>query len=174
MESLEEIFNRHINSSILETKPINNAMLEGMEFFDPKILSFGLSRIFHDIFSQRSWKYIGNGRVKHTHKNIIVEVHNKYNTLNSREKYESIKRLKQLDSKVKIYGCIYEKEPRDEMEGGVRVITGDLFLRFMLGDEAESVQKRIRYLIKEFYHDVLKPWLRYKLQCECHQALSTF
>ena len=105
---------------------------------------------------------------------MIVEVHNKYDTLNSKKKYESIKTLKHLDASVKIYGCICEKDPRDEMEGGVRVITGDLFLRFMLGDEAEFVQERVRHLIKQFYRDVLNPWLRSKLQCECHQALSTF
>ena len=143
-------------------------MLEGIEFFDPKILSIGLSRIYHDIFTQHSWKHIGHGKFRHVHKDIVVEVHNKYNTLNSREKYESLKSLRHLNSKVKIYGCIYEKEPRDEMEGGIRVITGDPFLRFMLGDEVESVQKRIRHLIKQFYRDVLKPWLRYKLQCRCH------
>ena len=67
MESVDEIFDRHINPSILVSKPINNAMLEGVEFFDPKVLSIRLSRVYHDIFSQHDWIHMGRGRFRHAY-----------------------------------------------------------------------------------------------------------
>ena len=148
MKTIDEIFNCHINSSILESKLINNPMLEGVEFFDPKILSIRLSRVYHDIFSQHNWIHLGHGRFRHAHNNIVVEVHNKYNTLNSRDKYESLKSLRRLNSKVKVYGCIYEKVPRDEIEDGIRVITGEPFLHFMIGNKTVAVQERLKCLVE--------------------------
>ena len=164
MESVDEIIDRHINPSILVSKPINNAMLEGVEFFDPKVLSIRLSRVYHDIFSQHDWIHLGYGRFRHAYKDIIAEVHNKYNILNSTEKSDNLKSLRRLKNQERVYGCIYDKEQRDIDVEGVRLITGDLFLRYMLGDEAESVQVRLKYLIHRFYRNVLKPWLRYKLR----------
>ena len=164
MESIDEIFDCHTNSSILESKPISNPMLEGVEFFNPKILSIRLSCVYHDIFSQHDWIHLGHVRFGHAHNDIVVEVHNKYNTLNSRDKYESLKSLRRLRCQDKIYGCIYDKEPKDEKEDGIRVITGTPFLHFMIGNKTVAVKKRHKYLIHRFYRNVLKPWLRYKLR----------
>ena len=164
MESIDEIFDHHINSSILVSKHINNPMLEGVEFFDPKVVSIRLSRIYHDIFSQHDWIHMGNGRFRHAHNDTVVEVHNKYNTLNSKDKYESLKSLRRLRYQEKVYGCISAKEPKDEKEDGIRVITGDPFLHFMIGNKTALVQVRLKYLIHRFYCNVLKPWLRYKLR----------
>ena len=164
MESLDEIFDRHINPSILVSKPINNAMLDGIAFFDPKVMSIRLSRIYHDIFSLHDWIHMGHGRFWHAYKDIVVEVHNKYNTLNSKDKSENLKCLRRLKNRERVFGCISDKQQRDIDVDGVRLITGDLFLRYMLGNEAEPVQVRLRYLIDRFYRNVLKPWLRYKLR----------
>ena len=58
---------------------------------------------------------------------------------------------------MRVFGCIYDKLQRDIDVDGVQLITGDLSLRYILGDEAESVQIRLKYLIDRFYRNVLKP-----------------
>lgn len=167
MESIDRIFNIHINPSILITKPINNAMLDGIAFFDPMVLSVRLSRIYHDIFALHDWNPIGYGRFRHALKDILVEVHNKYNTFNSKDKTHNLNSLRRLKSQTReleiIYGCIMDRIPKDEplfSNGNVRLITGERFLHFMLGDKAEPVQERLKYFIDRFYRNDLTPWLR--------------
>ena len=143
MESVDEIFDRQINPSILVSKPINNAMLEGVEFCDPKVLSIRLSRVYHDIFSRHDWIHLNCGRFRHAYKDIIVEVHNKCNTLNSKDKSDNLKSLRSLKNQERVYGCIYDKLQRDIDVEGVRLITGDFFF-FAIHCAAKKCHKQFK------------------------------
>ena len=103
-----------------------------------------------------------HGRFRHAFKDIIVEVHNKYNTLNTKDKSHNLNSLRRLKSQEIIYGCITDRFPKDTFtNGNVGRITGDLFLHFMLGDEAVSVQDRLKYFIYRFNCNELTSWIRH-------------
>lgn len=165
MEIVTRVFHSHINSSLLKPKKNNNPLLRDIEYFDPFILSSKLSYVWNEIFALYGWLSVGKGRFINKEEKILVEVHNTWNTFNYQTKTDRLQMLR--DSKREnlnyeiVFGAIIDKIPRDVYtDGNVRIITGDLFLEFMLGKEAEKIQALLSRLMQQFVREKLRPWLR--------------
>ena len=112
------------------------------------------------IFSLFGWSSIGHGR--HTKPGIYVELHNKWNTLCSKEKTKAIEELSRSKyNGVKIFGAIVDKEPKDYYtKKGVRVLSGEHFLRFMLPCH-EEIFNLLHSLVEEYNENFLIPYLKH-------------
>ena len=164
-KTISTIFHSHINSSLLVTKVNNNPLLRNVECFDSFVLSSKLSHIWNDIFPLYGWMSWTKGSYIHKTKKIIVEVHNTWNTFCAQDKTQKLQMLR--DSKREnynyevVFGAIVDKNPRDYYsDGNVRIITGDPFLEFMLGEKAKEIHALLDNLMQQFYKEELVPWLR--------------
>lgn len=164
MDRITRIFNKHINEEILVPKKNNNPLLSGVLYFDPLVLSSKLSYIWNDIFPLYGWTKYNRSMFINRNDKVIIEVHNTWNTFNSHDKTQRLELLR--DSKREnfdyeiVFGAIVDKQPKDTYtSGNVRVITGDYFLLYMLGEEFNKIQQHLRKLMVQFYNTKLRAFI---------------
>ena len=162
MEKFEEVFNRHIGSKSVPISYSNDRLLQGRTFYEQKLwLALRISRVWNDIFSLYGWKRT-EGKEKsrqinffHREASAAVEVQNNWKTLNYDAKQSKFKTLKEFKEKNPeyevVFGCINDFKERDYYnKHGVRVLTGDAFLQYMLGEDWKRIEACLRELLNQY------------------------
>lgn len=153
------VFDSHFNPSLLTPRKFNDPLFDMVVCFDPTYLAGRISRVWNEIFFLFGWNTIGNG--KHTKPGIYVEFHNTWSTLCNRDKAKAIMELgRSVYDREVVFGAIVDKEPKDyHIETGVRILTGDHFLKFMLPSH-EEIFGLLHSLMEEFNERHLVPYMR--------------
>ena len=157
---VNEIFKRHINKK----PPVqysSDRLLKDFEFYESKhFIAARIFKIWNDIFELYGWEVTRNRQGRqarqinlfHRQKLIAVEVQNNWKTLNydcKQSKFKTLKEYKIYHPNYEvIFGCINDfKERNYYNKDKVRVLTGDLFLEYMLGKDWKIIESILKDLM---------------------------
>lgn len=131
-----------------------------------RILARQIGLLWLDVFEGRGWQRATPGESPRQinlfgrspltpGRSAAVEVQNNWKTSNfdmKQSKFKTLKEYKAAHPETEvIYGCINDFKDRDYINrNGVRVLTGDLFLEYMLGSHWKEVEELLRNEIAKF------------------------
>ena len=171
-DKVRHLFYIRIARHKLRPNECSDRFLKNFQFYEPrKWLAKQISKLWIDIFKLYGWKEIEFG-VKNRQLDLfseerkaidgvvrrkasIIEVKNNWKTCNFDEKQSKFKTLKEHKIKYPdyeiIYGCINDFQERDYInKDGVRVLTSDNFLKYMLGDNWIIINNLLIELLRDY------------------------
>ena len=160
MEALDVILTTYLKPEFFKpTKPADR-LLRSFIFNEYRLtLAKQISLIWLDIFQlygfQKTSPKQHPRQINLFHDKIAVQVQNNWKTSNFDSKQSKFKTLKEFKLKHPnyevIYGCINDFQDRDFYnKDNVRILTGDLFLQYMLGNDWKMIVTYLKQEVGKF------------------------
>ena len=166
-KSIEDLFRKHfIEDKTEKCFRSTDRLLEGQILFDSKIwVTRRISRLWFDIFNLHGWEQDQEFQrlvnFRDSKRKIAIEIQNNWKS-NSHEaknnKFMRLENFKQGNPEwTVIIAAINDMEEKDTVtRKGVRILTGDKCLEFMLGPGWKSIEQLLKNLMRSNWHLIMR------------------